>query len=86
MRDIITDANDATITRAILTMAHSLGLRVIAEGVETDAQLQFLAQNACDEVQGYLFSRPVPAAEFAIKMSANVPEPKARERAAAGSA
>jgi EAL domain-containing protein (putative c-di-GMP-specific phosphodiesterase class I) len=44
-------------------MAHALRLKVVAEGVETDAQRQFLAANGCDEMQGYYFSRPVPAQE-----------------------
>jgi EAL domain-containing protein (putative c-di-GMP-specific phosphodiesterase class I) len=57
--------NDASIARAIITMAHSLGLNVIAEGVEHERQLDFLAQNDCDEVQGYLLSRPLTAGELA---------------------
>jgi diguanylate cyclase (GGDEF)-like protein/PAS domain S-box-containing protein len=56
--------NDASITKAIITMAHSLGLKVIAEGVENPQQLAFLAENGCDEVQGYLFSRPVAAGDL----------------------
>ncbi|WP_122667150.1 EAL domain-containing protein [Pseudomonas viridiflava] len=52
---------DAAITRAIIDMAHSLGLKVVAEGVETQTQLDFLRGNGCDEVQGYLISRPIEA-------------------------
>ncbi len=57
--------DDASITKAIITMAHNLGLKVVAEGVETEEQLMFLADNDCDEVQGFLFSRPVAACEIA---------------------
>jgi diguanylate cyclase (GGDEF)-like protein/PAS domain S-box-containing protein len=59
------DADDASIARAVITMAHSLGLRVVAEGVENEAQRRFLATHECDEMQGYLLSRPQPALEAA---------------------
>ncbi|MNE31825.1 Phytochrome-like protein cph2 [compost metagenome] len=55
---------DAAITRAIIVMAHSLGLEVVAEGVEEPAQLEFLRAHHCDEIQGYLISRPVEAREM----------------------
>lgn len=61
VRNIPGDTNDMAITAAIVSMGHSLGLRVIAEGVETDDQLAFLREQGCDEVQGYLLGRPVPA-------------------------
>jgi diguanylate cyclase (GGDEF)-like protein/PAS domain S-box-containing protein len=64
--------NDASITKAIIMMAHSLGLKVVAEGVEQRQQLRFLAENGCDNAQGYLFSRPVPAAEMARMAGAQV--------------
>lgn len=57
--DVTTDNNDAAIVIAIIAMAHSLGIKVIAEGVETQAQLKFLIDHGCDEIQGYYFSPPV---------------------------
>lgn len=64
IKDIPGDADDAAITRAIIAMAHNLRLRVIAEGVETDEQLVWLRQYGCEEAQGYLFGRPMPAEEI----------------------
>jgi len=61
---ITTNADDAAIVLAIIRMAHTLKLEVIAEGVETAAQLAWLRNHDCDQVQGYLFSRPLPAAEI----------------------
>jgi len=61
--EITTDLDDATITRAVIGMAHNLGLKVVAEGVETEEQLKFLSANGCDEAQGYYFARPQPAGE-----------------------
>jgi diguanylate cyclase (GGDEF)-like protein/PAS domain S-box-containing protein len=64
VRDITADPDDAAIVTAIVAMAHSLGLVVMAEGVETRQQLAFLKALKCDQAQGYYFSPPVPAAEF----------------------
>ncbi len=64
VRDIPNDPEDASIVTAIIQMAHSLGMVTIAEGVETQAQHDFLRQRGCDEIQGYLISRPLPAKDF----------------------
>jgi diguanylate cyclase (GGDEF)-like protein len=64
IRDIISDQDGAEIVKAIIVMAHALRLIVIAEGVEEQEQLAFLQDNHCDEIQGYLFSKPVSAEEF----------------------
>ena len=65
IRDLPASAEDLAITRAIIGMAHGLGLTVIAEGVESEEQLELLRKEGCDEVQGYLIGRPVPADQFA---------------------
>jgi diguanylate cyclase (GGDEF)-like protein/PAS domain S-box-containing protein len=62
--DIVTNPGDASITLAVISLAHSLKLKVVAEGVETEAQLDLLTRYACDQMQGYYFSRPVAAAEM----------------------
>ncbi len=64
VRDITTNSDDAAIAEIIIAMAQTLKLSVIAEGVETRAQMELLSFNNCVEMQGYLFSRPVPAAQF----------------------
>lgn len=61
IREVTTNPQDAAITRTIIELAHSLSLQVVAEGVETQAQLAFLKDAGCDQIQGYLFSRPLPA-------------------------
>ena len=65
VRQISTAGDDTTIVTAVIGMARSLKLRVVAEGVETLEELAFLRAHHCDEAQGYYFSRPVPAQEFA---------------------
>ncbi|MHA4870679.1 bifunctional diguanylate cyclase/phosphodiesterase [Duganella sp. PWIR1] len=68
-RSFVSDINeddDAAIVVSIIALAHNLKLRVIAEGVETEGQLAYLRRNGCDEIQGYYFSPPLPAADFAL--------------------
>jgi EAL domain-containing protein (putative c-di-GMP-specific phosphodiesterase class I) len=64
VKDATTSASDAALVHSIIAMAHGLGLRVVAEGVETPDQALFLREQACDEMQGYFFSRPLPAADL----------------------
>jgi EAL domain-containing protein (putative c-di-GMP-specific phosphodiesterase class I) len=59
VRSLPADATDCAITRTIINMAHSLQLKVVAEGVESAEQARFLAQNRCDEIQGYYYSKPL---------------------------
>jgi EAL domain-containing protein (putative c-di-GMP-specific phosphodiesterase class I) len=65
VRQITTTPEETTIVSTIISMARGLNLRVVAEGVETSEELEFLRSHLCDEAQGYLFSRPVPPQEFA---------------------
>ena len=71
VRDVCLDADDAAITAAIISVARSLNLRVIAEGVETEKQVAFLRAHHCDEIQGYYFSKPLLPDEFAEKLRNN---------------
>jgi len=64
VRDIGQDKNNTAIASAVISMAHTLGLKVVAEGVETQAQREFLRERRCDELQGFLFSKPVPIEEL----------------------
>ncbi|WP_170288186.1 EAL domain-containing protein [Marilutibacter maris] len=83
--DLGGDSDDAAITSTVITMAHSLGLNVIAEGVEEESQLQFLLANGCDEVQGYWLSRPLDASSCAAFLTGWRPDPPtAPATAAAG--
>jgi diguanylate cyclase len=80
VRDVLTDPNDAAIACAIITLGQSLGLEVIAEGVETEAQRDFLSHNGCHAYQGYLFSRPVSAQEVEALVRAQALQPERRRR------
>jgi len=71
VRDIETDESDAAIVRSIISLGHRLDLEVIAEGVETLEQLDFLRIRGCDEVQGYFFSRPLEADDFIRFVNSN---------------
>lgn len=68
VRDVEINSTDAAIATAIISMGNSLNLKVIAEGVETEGQLQFLKDKACDEIQGYIFSKPLPAEEISTML------------------
>ncbi|MGP0060784.1 MAG: putative bifunctional diguanylate cyclase/phosphodiesterase [Beijerinckiaceae bacterium] len=74
-------AGDTAIVRSIIAMAHNLGLTVTAEGVETSAQMGFLRARRCDEVQGFLFAKPLPADEFEAMMISGWRQPHAQQKA-----
>lgn len=71
VRDIETDENDAAIVRSIIGLGHQFKLKVISEGTETREQLEFLRANGCDQIQGYYFSRPLPADQFIAFVAGN---------------
>ncbi|TAK89888.1 MAG: phosphodiesterase [Burkholderiaceae bacterium] len=73
IHDVLTNRNDAAIACTVLTLGHTLGLAVIAEGVETEAQREFLGLHGCHGFQGYLFSRPMPLKEFEQHLGNSVP-------------
>jgi diguanylate cyclase (GGDEF)-like protein/PAS domain S-box-containing protein len=81
IRDIGVNPDDAAITTAIISMAKSLNLKVIAEGVEDEAQMSFLRAHHCDEIQGYYFSRPLAVDKVADKLRGNNPDPQAHAQA-----
>jgi diguanylate cyclase (GGDEF)-like protein/PAS domain S-box-containing protein len=73
VKDVLTDPNDAAIARTIIGLAQSLGLAVMAEGVETGAQRDFLARHGCESYQGYLFCKPLPIEELEVFMRGLAP-------------
>jgi EAL domain-containing protein (putative c-di-GMP-specific phosphodiesterase class I) len=75
IRNVTTDANDAAIVRAVISLAHSMQMSVIAEGVETREQFDFLLAEGCDQVQGYYFARPMAAEQLLpLLRSGNPPD------------
>jgi EAL domain-containing protein (putative c-di-GMP-specific phosphodiesterase class I) len=72
IRDVAVNPDDAAIAAAIISMAKSLRLKVIAEGVENEAQMSFLRAHLCDEIQGYYFSKPLSAEKAADKLRGTV--------------
>jgi len=79
MRDVMVDETAAAIVSYVINLAHTLRLHVVAEGVETEEQYSFLRHYACDRMQGYLFSRPVPAAEIEAVITRPMPRPRTLE-------
>ncbi|MEK8126427.1 EAL domain-containing protein [Paenibacillus filicis] len=71
IRDVTSDEDNAAIVTALIAMSHRLKIKSLAEGVETQEQLQFLIAQGCDEIQGYVFSKPMPASEFEDLISRN---------------
>jgi diguanylate cyclase (GGDEF)-like protein/PAS domain S-box-containing protein len=84
VREVAVNPDDAAITAAIIAMARNLSLKVIAEGVENEAQMSFLRLHQCDEIQGYYFSKPLAADKVADKLRADYPEVQIGEKARAG--
>jgi EAL domain-containing protein (putative c-di-GMP-specific phosphodiesterase class I) len=73
VQEVLSDSEDAAIVSAIIAMAHSLGLQVVAEGVETAGQLEFLRDKGCDEAQGFLLGHPLPATDTAALLAGTGP-------------
>ncbi|TVY06697.1 putative bifunctional diguanylate cyclase/phosphodiesterase [Paenibacillus cremeus] len=71
IRDVTSDEDNAAIVTALIAMSHRLKIKSLAEGVETKDQLEFLISHGCDEIQGYVFSKPIPASDFELLMKEN---------------
>jgi diguanylate cyclase (GGDEF)-like protein len=84
VREAVTDPDDASLVMAIITLAHNLRLKVIAEGVETEEQLRFLHLLRCDEIQGFLFSKPVAAETLVSLLDSHASRPVSLVRSNAG--
>jgi diguanylate cyclase (GGDEF)-like protein len=84
IRDITSDPDDAAISTAIIALGHALGLSVTAEGVETEDQMQLLRKQGCDQMQGYFFSRPLPADGMAELLRGRKPSRSSRRNGARG--
>jgi diguanylate cyclase (GGDEF)-like protein len=84
IKDVAVNPDDAAITTAIIGMAKSLKLKVIAEGVENEAQMSFLQAHQCDEIQGYYFSKPLAVDKVADKLRGDTPEPHVRIHSSGG--
>jgi diguanylate cyclase (GGDEF)-like protein/PAS domain S-box-containing protein len=84
INDVAVNLDDAAIANAIISMAKSLSLKVIAEGVENEAQMSFLRAHLCDEIQGYYFSKPLAVDKVADKLRGDCPEPLVRAQASGG--
>jgi diguanylate cyclase len=84
IRDVAVNPDDAAITAAIISMAKSLNLKVIAEGVESEEQMLFLRAHRCDEIQGYYFSKPLAVEKVTDKLRDNNPAPHARAKSIGG--
>lgn len=69
IKDVIQDRSDAAITQGVISMAHHLGLEVVAEGVETEAHAAFLRKHHCDLLQGFAFARPMPLSDLTRYMN-----------------
>ncbi len=81
VHDVTDDPEDASLAEAIIALAHNLGLKVIAEGVETKEQLDFLKSRGCDQYQGYYFAKPMTAKEFQKRMRSGQWSPPAKKKA-----
>jgi EAL domain-containing protein (putative c-di-GMP-specific phosphodiesterase class I) len=81
VRDVAANPDDAAITAAIISMAKGLNLKVIAEGVENEAQMSFLRAHQCDEIQGYYFSKPLTVDRVSGKLRGDHPAAKALAQA-----